>query len=584
MSNKTTGSVARALIVVLAATALGGGALAQKRRPVRKIRRKPAAAKPAPTPTPTPTQEPSPEPTLEPRTPNYQEAAPQPVPPLPDLTRLGIVSSNVMTLSVNDAIRRALLNNNDIEVSRDDVRISEQALRALYGFYDPLFSITPTYDKRTTPVTSTVAGGGSAGTVSSTTFTFSPAISKNFEKGGGSYSLSFNNQRQRTSASIATLNPFFSSSLVLSYNQPLLRNRSIDANRRAIRIQKKVIEQSDSDFRARTISIISQVQASYWNLVFALRNQQNQLESLNLSRQNMRNIEAQISAGAKAPLDRAQVLTDIANRESALFSATQLVSIYENALKQLMLKDPQVPDWSAQITPTDAPAFDLTPVDFNAALDEAHKNRPELRRLVLAKDINTIDLEYFKNQTRPQVDLTGFLASTGLAGTAGGIAVNPTFVGGYGRDLNNLFGANAREINIGVAIQLPIRNRTAKANLASARIAREQLDASYRSTDQIVEQDVRNAAQAVATAQQRVLSSRLARQSAEQQLDGEQKLYDVGRSTTFLLLQRQNELTAARTSELQAETDYNKALADLQRATSATLRVNNVVVENPIQP
>src|SRR6202008_48084 len=119
----------------------------------------------------------------------------------------------------------------------------------------------------------------------------------------------------------STLTPFYSSNLTLSYTQPLWRNRSIDANRRAIKIQKKVIQQSDSDFRQRTIQVISDVQAAYWNLVFALRNQQNQLESLDLSRQNMRNIEAQIAAGAKAPLDRAQVQTDIATRETNLFIA-----------------------------------------------------------------------------------------------------------------------------------------------------------------------------------------------------------------------------------------------------------------------
>src|SRR3989454_510259 len=130
-------------------------------------------------------------------------------------------------------------------------------------------------------------------------------------------------------------------------------DRSIDANRHSIRVQKKHLEQTDSDFRQKTIAIISQVQAAYWNLVFALRNQQNQLDSLNLARQNMRNIEAQISAGAKAPLDRAQVQTDIATRETNLFVATQNVSVAENSLKQLMLRDPLAPEWSAQITPTD---------------------------------------------------------------------------------------------------------------------------------------------------------------------------------------------------------------------------------------
>jgi HAE1 family hydrophobic/amphiphilic exporter-1 len=136
-------------------------------------------------------------------------------------------------------------------------------------------------------------------------------------------------------------------------------------------------------------------------------------------------------------------------------------------------------------------------------------------------------------------------------------------------------------VNFGVSISFPFKNRTAEANLATARVQREQLEASFRSQDQAIEMDVRNAAQAVDTARRRVIASKAARESAEQQLAGEEKLYEVGRSTTFLLLERQNSLTAARTDELAAQTDYNKALADLQRATGSTLRVNNVVVQTP---
>jgi outer membrane protein TolC len=124
----------------------------------------------------------------------------------------------------------------------------------------------------------------------------------------------------------------------------------------------------------------------------------------------------------------------------------------------------------------------------------------------------------------------------------------------------------------------PFKNKTAEANLAGARIQKEQLQASTRSQEQIIEVDVRNSAQAVESARQRVLSAREARVNAEMQLEGEQRLYQVGRSTTFLLFQRENALANARASELRAETDYNKALADLQRATSTTLRANNVVV------
>ena len=535
-----------------------------------------------------PTPVPSPiDPTLpDPREPNFPVQQAQPVMPMPDLSRVGIIASNILTLSLNDAIRKALQNNNEIEIARDDVRFAETQLRGLYGVYDPLFSVTPQIIHNITPQQSSLGGGGAAGTTTTTIFNVSPTISKNFYRGGGSYTLGFANSRQTTSNLFSSLSPAYSSNLSLQFNQPLLRNRDIDINRRSIKIQKKFIQQTDSDFRQRTIQIISQVQAAYWNLVFALRNQQNQLESLNVARQNMRNIEAQIEAGAKAPLDRAQVQTDISARETQLFIATQNVSIAENTLKQLMLRDPAAPEWTAQITPTDTPVLDLSPVNLQLALDEAHKNRPEIRRLNLQKEINAIDLDYYKNQTKPQIDLNGTFALTGLAGTPCDPVTNtrctppPTnLVGGFGKDIRNLLSGDTRNLTVGVTISFPFKNRTAEANLAGARIQRDQLEASFRSQDQAIEMDVRNAAQAVDTARRRVLTSRMARESAEQQLAGEEKLYEVGRSTTFLLLQRQNELTIARTNELQAQTDYNKALADLQRATGSTLRINNISVE-----
>ena len=569
------------------------------------------------------------EPLREPVIPQFQA---KPLPPVPSLNRLG-VGSESLTLSLNDAIKRALENNNDIEVARDDVRFAETQLRALEGIFDPIFGITPQYDKRISPQQSSLGGSGQSGTVSTTTYSLSPSVQKQFGRGGGSYFLQFQNQHTDTSNSFSLLNPFYSSNLSLQFTQPLLRDRAIDNNRRQIRIQRKRLDQSDADFRQRTIDVITRVQQSYWELVFALRDQQNQLANLNLSRESLRNIEAQIAAGAKAPLERAEVQTELANRETSLYSAIQAVAIAENNLKVLIFKDPSSPEWSAQLTPTETPKFDTTPVNLDDAMKAARDNRPELRRLRLQSDINNIDITYFKNQIKPQIDLVGTVALTGLAGTslntvvppgtqapiivgnpltnasafllseiqaiqrAEGLPVaqpplatvqsstiNPSLIGGYGQDLRNLFGGKTRNVTLGVAIQFPFKNKTAEANLAGARIQKEQLQASTRSQEQIIEVDVRNSAQAVESARQRVLSAREARANAEMQLEGEQRLYQVGRSTTFLLFQRENALANARASELRAETDYNKALADLQRATSTTLRANNVVVDAPVVP
>jgi HAE1 family hydrophobic/amphiphilic exporter-1 len=565
------------------------------------------------------------------REPLFTNQTARPVPPVPDLTRLGINSDQTLSLSLNDAIRRALENNNDIEVARQDVRFAETQLRSLQGIYEPLFNLTPQINKQTQSSQSILSlASGASNKISTTDYSLNPSVTKLFNRGGGNYEFFFNNNKRVTNLSQNTLNPVYSSSLGVTFTQPLLRDRSIDNNRRQIRIQRKRLEQSDADFRRSTIDVISRVQSAYWDLVFALRDQQNRLANLNLARENFRRTEAQIVAGAAAPFGRAEVQTELSNRESDVLIASQNVSIAENTLKQLLIRDPDSKDWTAQLVPTDTPSFDAAPVNLNDAMAEALKNRPELHRLTLQNDINNIDIQYFRNQTKPRIDIESTLATTGLAGTpkaatttgAGttfplidinnaatdpgafllqqliqrgvfpaNIAiptlttgqdgqVSSNLVGGYGQDLRNLLGLGTRNIVVGVAIQFPFHNKTAEANLAGARIQKTQLDAQVRQQGQSIEVEVRNAAQNVETSRRRVLTAREARRNAELQLAGEQRLYEVGRSTTFLLFQRQNELANAQSLELRAETDYNKALADLQRATSTTLTANHVLVES----
>ncbi len=578
-----------------------------------------------------------------PTSPLFQNQQARPLPQLPDLSRLGVTNDITLPLTLNDAIRRALESNNEIELARDDVRFAETTLRSLQGVYDPVFVFAPQLNNRVSPVSSSLGGSDQSGTVTTTDFNLNPSVTRQFSRGGGNYSFFFNNTRETTSSTFNTLNPFFSSNLGVTFTQPLLRDRSIDRFRRDIRIQRRRLEQSDADFRRRVTEVISQVQRAYWDLVFALRDVQIRQQNFELTRENFRQTEARVAVGSAAPLSRAEVQTELSSRESELLSAVQNVSFAENVLKQLILRDPLAAEWSAQIVPSDQPTFDSTPVNLADSLREARENRPELRRLRLQEQISDIDLQFFRNQTRPRIDIESTLSTTGLAGTPvvarGTIGSDPTqpplpdgqvlliggdpntnanafllaqvnqlrtaqglpgatvplvtaqqtsvpanLIGSYGQTLRNLFSFDTRNIVVGVRIEIPFRNRTAEANLAGARVARTQLDTQLRLQQQTVEVEVRNSAQAVETARRRVLSARVARESAEVQLEGERRLNQVGRSTAFFLFQRENQLAAARNAELRAETDYNKALADLQRATSSTLRANYVVVSSPVAP
>ncbi|MBA2380437.1 MAG: TolC family protein [Blastocatellia bacterium] len=541
------------------------------------------------------------------------------IPTRPDLTRVGVQTTDTVPLSLDDAIRRALQNNNSIEFSRDDVRFQETQITSLLGTYDPVFTVSPTLTK-----------SSATGQQSTKDFNISSNFSQ-FLPTGGNYTAFFNNARnenaftqaQVTSGSLTGgTSAIYSSNYGIRFTQPLFRNRGIDNTRRNIRIARRRLEQTDADFRRQAIETISQVQRVYWDLVFALRDQQNRVANLELTRENLRLIEARIAAGAAAPLARAEVETELANREGDLLIATQQVAINENALKQLMLREAFSPEWSQSIVPTEQFVFDQEPISLDVAVKDAIDNRFELRRLRFARDINEIDIEFFRNQTRPQIDLNTSFSLVGLARSGpneeftsnfftsqqdlallaglnqvrGLPAVNlpqinnptvvfppaPSFLfGGFGQALANTFRSDAPNWSVGVTISFPLRNRTARANLAGAQIQRNQLDTQMRSQEQVVIVEVRNAVQAVETARQRVLIARRARENAQIQLDGERRLVESGRSTTFLLFQRENALANARNAEIRAETDYNKALSDLQRATSSTFRANNIIVDSP---
>ena len=539
-----------------------------------------------------------------------------------NMNRVGVQTTQTLTLTMDDAIRRALSNNNDIEVSRIDVRISDTSLRSQLGVYDPVFTITPNFSHSQTT--------GGAGT---NDFRASSNIRGLIRQGGGNYQGFFNNNRtenafaqaQASSGSVTGSgnSAIYTSSLGFNYTQPLARNLKIDRNRQQIKIARKRLLQTDSDFRLQATGIIARVQRSYWDLVFALRDQQNQLANVNLSKENLRQIEAKIDAGAAAPLSRAEVETELANREGSLLSATQQVSVAENVLKQLIIKDPLAAEWNQTLVPTDKPAFSLDSVNLDAAMKDATENRFELKRLKLEREINETDIAFFRNQIRPQIDLnttfsldglsrgsvntafnTNLYTSTGdlrlfnainqiraLASVNLPLILNDTIVipaspsfgfGGFNRSLANVFRSDAPNYSVGVTISFPFRNRTAKANLEGAKITTERIAAQTRSQEQSVIVEVRNAVQAVETSRQRVLTARRARESAEIQLEGERKLYDAGRSTTFLLFQRENSLTNARNSEIRAETDYNKAIADLQRFTATSFRENNIQIDTPV--
>lgn len=529
-----------------------------------------------------------------------------------ELTRVGVDKAKRISLTLRDALTMALENNRDIEVERLNVQMTDYDLAASRGFYDPSLTASIFYDRRNTPVANPLAGGQNGGLLTDNV-TGNMSLSQRLQHQGGLLQATFNNDRATTQNVFNAINPQFTSSLNISYTQPLWRNRVTDQGRRQILINKKKLDISDAQFRQRAIEIISQVQRAYWDLVFARRDYEIKSESVDLARTQLKHNERLVEAGSLAPADIISARVELERRNDESEATIDAIQRAENSLKSLMLQPVNSEEWQSELVPVETPQIDSTSqMPLPDAVRLAFQNRPEMEQYRLKGELNKIDLDFFRNQTKPQID---FVVNYGTVGVAGDprreanfftqsnllltqrvndlsrlaglplLPVNdatplPAFIiGGNGQSLANLFKNDFRTWRVGLNINLPIRNRTALAQLGRAAAEGKQIDVQKQKLEQNIEVEVRNALQAVETSRRRVEAARNSRINAELQYQSEERKFDAGQSTNFFVLDRQNALSAARGRELKALTDYTKAVAELQRVMSTTLSSNNVSVK-----
>jgi len=515
---------------------------------------------------------------------------------LPDLGRVGVDMLDQRSLTLNDAIKLALENNNDIEVTRQNVRIAEFDLRAARGVYQPRLTGQTYYERATVPNISFFAPDVTK--VTSNSFVGNAGVRAYVPRFGTILDVTANNTRLGSDNPVSIISPQLNSNVTASITQPLFRGRSFDQNRRTIEIAKRNLSLTDAQFRQRTIETIVNVQRAYWDLAFALRNLQVQRDSVKDAKDQYEHNKRLVEEGQLAPIDIVASETQVANFEQAVYEALNVVNQSENALKNFVSPNKNAKIWSESVTPTDP--VDLTPPDttLREALDAALANRPELELNQVQRDINAIDRRFYAEQKKPQIDLVASYTSAGVGG-----GLNPNFsnpfcrdgntdpavcaaalqpllqnVGGSGSAVTDVFSNKYPTVRVGVQFNLPLfGDKTAGAQYGRSLVEGERIETQRAQLEQTIQVDVRNAIQAVRTAEARLRSAAIARENSVKQYESEQRKLDAGQTDIYKVLERQTALTVARSSELRAQTDLNKSIADLQRATGNSLKANNVV-------
>lgn len=532
----------------------------------------------------------------------------RPLPSMPTPPRVGVgVTQREMRLA--EAVEMALSNNLDIEIERTTRDTAEQNVQVARGFFDPAFRWTPLFERRNTPVGNVFQGGG--GKLTDRFLNSNLTVRQRLPRWGTLGQVDWVNYRQTTTNPFTNFNPAITSQLAVGVTQPLVRGFRIDRERAEIRIREKRVGLSTVDLETRIIDVVSRVEQSYFDLVAAREAVGVARDVVALAREQLETNNRLVAAGTLAQVEISAAEAELQRRVDSWYSMLGSLTEVENGLKLLIAPERASSLWSDEIIPTDTITLQPAIEDLHEAVKTAIATRPELRALNVRSEINGVEKELNLNLRKPEVSLVGQYALSGLAGTlntspnpladfnvplwtrmnelstlvgwptltpANFGAVPDFLIGNYGTAMSNLFGGRYQSFQVGVALDLNLRNRAADAGYTQTLINEKRIRLERVRAEQMIEAQVRNALQGIETARQRIAAAEASAQAARVKLESEQRLYETGESTNFLVLTRQNEYADSRRRSVVARLDFNKSVTRLQQALGTTLSTHKITV------
>jgi outer membrane protein TolC len=472
-----------------------------------------------------------------------------------------------LRLSLDEVVERALEHNVDIAVQRYNPEIAAENVVYAEGYYVPFVFANLDHSSTDTKGTSSLSGGDVINTKTQV-WNFGAGLPV---KTGGQFDLTWNNNRRDSNNIFTSFNPIYNVFWSAQFTQPLLRNFKIDTPRRQLKLSKINRQLSDIDFRQSVINTVATAKLYYYDLIYAIDNLRAARDSLDLAKKLLEENEIRVKVGTMAPLDIVEARSEVAAREEAVIVAENLVADSQDLLKRVIFPENDPTMWATQIVPTTSPVAEPVPVDLDAAVSNALEKRTDVVAARKALERSDLNVTYNNNQLLPSVDFVAGYGGSGAGGTEiirdppfGGEIVE-TIPGGYGDALGEAWGNDFPTWSVGVQFSYSIPNRSNKAAAAQAKLSREQALVSLRRLELQVAQEVRTAGRGVLSGFKRVASTQAARELMQERLDAEQKKFDAGMSTTFLVNQAQRDLANAEVSELQAIAEYRKSLVNFQR-------------------
>jgi len=492
------------------------------------------------------------------------------------------VANGKLVVALDDSIRLALANNTDIHINRSQIDFALDNLQRSHSPFDPVATSSLSDSRAKAPAISTTQGATILDTLSQSA---GLGYAQTFQT-GTNFQANVSGSKIATNSSNQFVNPSLSTNLQFTLTQPLLRNFGFFPNRAPIFIAQNNLKQARANFTAEVSNIILQVVGDYWSVILARENLEVQRKSLDEAQKSYDHDKKALSLGALPPLDIYRSESQVASRRvgviQAEYALKQNADIFRRDIGADL--DPAIRALDLDLTDQPAPVGDLPSMDIAAALSRALANRPEFEaaREQLTSDELSVRLAH--NNLKPDLELSGFYSGNGVAGNQFNLNVVPpqlTSSTGFGDSFSQTFHFTYPTYGASLTLSLPVRRHSAQANLADALINRSRDQYQERRTNQSITLEVTNAVHALEQAKLSMEAAKVAADLARDTLHADERKYELGAEPVFFVLDAQVQLANAELNLIQAQVNFQLAVAQVDHATGDLLDHHHVQIVEP---
>jgi outer membrane protein TolC len=486
------------------------------------------------------------------------------------------VANGKLVLAIDDSVRLALANNTDIRIDRSQIDFALASVQRAHSPFDPVATSSFSDTRAKSLPTSSLQG---APIVNNLTQATQMGYQQLFPT-GTNFQTFFSATKSSLNSSFSTVNPSIQTVIQFAVTQPLLRNFGLFPNRAPIFIAQSNVKQAHANFTAEVSNIILQVVGDYWSVVLARENLEVQRKSLEEAQKSYDHDKKALSLGALPPLDIYRSESQVASRRVGVIQAEYALKQNADIFRRDIGADlnPSIRALDLDLTDQPAPIGDLPSTDIATALARALANRPESEaaREQITSDELTIRLAH--NSLKPDLELSGWYWGNGLNSTTGGGGGVDIGLSG---SLSQSFHFNYPTYGASLSLTLPVRRHSAQANLADALISRSRDQYQERRANQSITLEVTNAVHALEQAKLSMEAAKVAVDLARDSLHADERKYELGAEPVFFVLDAQTQLAQAELNLIQAQVNFQIAVAQVDHATGDLLEHRHVQIVEP---